>query len=92
MINEAKVLVASGAKELNLVAEDTNQYYLDRPRDGRNLALLLRELGKIEGLHWIRILYAYPVRLFTCPVRWIPSLSLGPAPVPSLASRIFRRI
>lgn len=92
MINEAKVLVASGAKELNLVAEDTNQYYLDRPRDGKNLALLLRELGKIEGLHWIRILYAYPVRPFTRPVRSIAHPSLGPSPVPSLASRIFRRI
>lgn len=36
-------------------AEDTNQYGQDR-RDGRDLAVLMRELGKLEGLHWMRIL------------------------------------
>ncbi len=36
-------------------AEDTNQYGQDR-RDGKGLAELLRELGKLEGLRWIRIL------------------------------------
>lgn len=29
-------------------------------RDGKGLAELLRSLGELEGLHWIRILYAYP--------------------------------
>lgn len=52
-------MVEQGAKELNLIAEDTNQWGQDR-RDGKNLAHLLRELKEIEGLHWIRILYAYP--------------------------------
>ena len=42
--------MAAGAKELNLVAEDTNQYYLDRRGSGKNLAVLMRELSKIEGL------------------------------------------
>lgn len=51
--------------ELNLIAEDTNQYGMDFPKtpgtEGRrSLAELLRELGKIEGLKWMRILYAYP--------------------------------
>lgn len=32
---------------------------MDR-KDGNNLAELLAELGKLEGLHWMRILYAYP--------------------------------
>ena len=32
---------------------------MDR-RDGKGLAELLREVGRLEGLHWIRILYAYP--------------------------------
>ena len=58
-MEEAKILVEQGAKELNLIAEDTNQWGQDR-RDGRNLAHLLRELKEIDGLHWIRILYAYP--------------------------------
>lgn len=52
-------MVEGGALELNLIAEDTNQWGQDR-RDGKNLAHLLSELGKIEGLKWIRILYAYP--------------------------------
>lgn len=46
-------------KELNLIAEDTNQYGMDR-RDGKGLAQLMRELSKLEGLHWMRILYGYP--------------------------------
>mmetsp|Transcript_19009 Transcript_19009/g.32522 ORF Transcript_19009/g.32522 Transcript_19009/m.32522 type:complete len:512 (-) Transcript_19009:594-2129(-) len=59
LLDEAKHLVESGVREINLIAEDTNQYGQDR-RDGRDLALLMRELGKLEGLHWMRILYAYP--------------------------------
>jgi ribosomal protein S12 methylthiotransferase len=114
LLEEARALVASGAVELNLIAEDTNQvwdfcvwcfvvlyihtrtcapntnatqhdahtssffsqntstqhitsthhhhqqqYGMDR-RDGHSLASLLRELGALEGLRWIRILYAYP--------------------------------
>lgn len=46
-------------KELNLIAEDTNQYGQDR-RDGKGLAQLMHELGKLDGLKWMRILYAYP--------------------------------
>lgn len=59
LLDEARFLVESGVKELNLIAEDTNQYGMDR-RDGRGLAELLRELSSLEGLHWMRILYAYP--------------------------------
>lgn len=58
-MEEAKHLVAQGAKELNLIAEDTNQWGMDR-KDGLGLAYLLKELGKIEGLHWMRLLYCYP--------------------------------
>lgn len=36
-----------------------HRYGMDR-RDGRGLAGLLRELGKLEGLRWIRLLYCYP--------------------------------
>lgn len=59
LLEEAKYLVESGVKELNLIAEDTNQYGQDR-RDGKGLAQLMHELGKLEGLRWMRILYAYP--------------------------------
>lgn len=60
VVEEARHLVEQGGvKELNLIAEDTNQYGMDR-RDGLGLAQLLRELSALEGLHWLRILYAYP--------------------------------
>ncbi|KAF6251091.1 hypothetical protein COO60DRAFT_1563392 [Scenedesmus sp. NREL 46B-D3] len=59
VLEEAERLVASGVVELNLIAEDTNQYGQDR-RDGRGLAQLLRELSALSGLRWLRILYAYP--------------------------------
>lgn len=59
LLDEARTLVESGVVELNLIAEDTNQYGMDR-KDGKGLAQLLRELGQLEGLKWMRILYAYP--------------------------------
>jgi ribosomal protein S12 methylthiotransferase len=59
VLEEAQRLVESGVVELNLIAEDTNQYGQDR-RDGKGLAELLSSLSELEGLRWIRILYAYP--------------------------------
>ena len=59
LLDEAKYLVESGVKELNLIAEDTNQYGQDR-KDGKGLAQLMHALGKLDGLQWMRILYAYP--------------------------------
>lgn len=59
VLEEAEYLVKQGVVELNLIAEDTNQYGQDR-RDGKGLAELLQELGKLEGLQWIRLLYCYP--------------------------------
>lgn len=59
ILEEAEILVARGVKELNLIAEDTNQWGTDR-RDGLGLADLLQDLGKLAGLKWIRLLYCYP--------------------------------
>ena len=61
VVQEATKLVERGVKELNLIAEDTNQFGSDwGAADGRRLADLLHELGQLEGLHWIRLLYCYP--------------------------------
>ncbi len=61
VLDEAQRLAASGVRELNLIAEDTNQYGQDFPKsDGRGLAQLLAALAAIPGIAWIRILYAYP--------------------------------
>ena len=59
IMKEAEKLVEEGYKELILIAQDTTKYGIDiygKPR----LAELLQELCKLEKLHWIRFLYAYP--------------------------------
>lgn len=60
VIKEAKELVNDGVRELNIVAQDTTYYGLDLYGRVR-LAELLQELDQLEGLDWIRILYAYPI-------------------------------
>ena len=60
VIREAKELVADGVRELIIVAQDTTYYGLDLYGRVR-LAELLRELNKVKGLEWIRILYAYSI-------------------------------
>lgn len=52
-------LAAAGVKEIVLVAQDSTRYGLDLGHRGA-LAPLLRRLGRIEGLRWIRVMYAYP--------------------------------
>src|SRR5260370_23064385 len=60
VLREARELAGHGVRELILVAQDTTYYGLDLYGRVR-LADLLRELDNIEGLEWIRILYAYPI-------------------------------
>lgn len=59
IIEEAQKLVAKGVTEIILIAQDTTSYGIDLYGEYK-LAYLLRELNKIEGLGWIRIMYAYP--------------------------------
>ena len=62
VVAEARSLVARGVEEITLIGQDTTCYGEDLGlKDG--LALLLDELAKIEGLRWLRFLYAYPNRL-----------------------------
>ena len=60
VLYEARMLAESGVKELIVVAQDTSRYGTDFPEHKRLLATLLRELCKIEKLHWIRVHYLYP--------------------------------
>ena len=60
VLYEARLLAASGIKELIVVAQDTSRYGTDLPGNKRLLPELLRELCKIEDLHWIRVHYVYP--------------------------------
>lgn len=59
VLREARELVADGVRELNLVAQDMTYYGLDLDGQPR-LAELIRALGDVEGLDWIRVLYNYP--------------------------------
>lgn len=59
IIAEAQGLAQSGVFELNIIAQDTTRYGLDLYGE-RKLPLLLAKLCEIEGIKWIRILYAYP--------------------------------
>lgn len=56
---EARMLAEDGVKELLVVAQDTSRYGIDLYGE-RKLPELLRELCRIEKLHWIRVHYLYP--------------------------------
>ncbi|MBE7006656.1 MAG: 30S ribosomal protein S12 methylthiotransferase RimO [Ruminococcaceae bacterium] len=57
---EARTLAAEGVKELIVVAQDTTLYGVDLPGHRKLLPELLRQLCRIEGVHWVRVHYLYP--------------------------------
>ena len=59
LVKEAQALAEDGVKELILVAQETTIYGVDLYGE-KSLHRLLRELCKISGIRWIRILYCYP--------------------------------
>ena len=58
LLIEAIKLADNGVKECVIIAQDTSRYGLDQGKS--LLPKLLDELNKIEGFHWIRLLYQYP--------------------------------
>lgn len=73
VVREVEALVASGVKEINLISQDTTYFGMDQwegkrptpssPVDssrGESLSTLLREINKIEGDFWVRLLYTHP--------------------------------
>lgn len=62
IVTEAKNLVKKGVTEIILVAQDTTGYGVDIYQKPM-LNELLKELNKIEGLGWIRVMYAYPTQM-----------------------------
>lgn len=59
LIRQAKELAGQGVKELILVAQETTMYGMDLYGE-KKLPQLLRELCRIDGIFWIRIMYCYP--------------------------------
>jgi ribosomal protein S12 methylthiotransferase len=62
ILTEARALVSRGVKELLLISQDTSFFGIDRGERGA-LARLLRELNRVDGLEWIRMLYLYPTTI-----------------------------
>ncbi|HEV3445552.1 MAG TPA: 30S ribosomal protein S12 methylthiotransferase RimO, partial [Gemmataceae bacterium] len=95
IVREARELVADGVRELNLVAQDTTYYGMDLYGRVR-LAELLCELDTLDGLEWLRILYAYPIN-FTDELiqtmaqakKIVPYLDL---PLQHISDRLLRRM
>jgi ribosomal protein S12 methylthiotransferase len=80
VLREARELAADGVRELIVVAQDTTYYGLDLYGEVR-LAELLRELAKVDGIEWVRVLYAYPI-FFTDEL--IETLAATPQIIPYL--------
>ncbi len=59
VVREVRQLAERGVREFNLIAQDLTHYGDDRD-DSASLAGLLRELVKIDGVQWLRLLYCYP--------------------------------
>ncbi len=59
IVTEASKLAQKGIKEVILIAQDTTRYGIDIYKE-RKLVELLRQISRIEGIQWVRILYCYP--------------------------------
>ncbi|MHB9013524.1 MAG: 30S ribosomal protein S12 methylthiotransferase RimO [Ignavibacteriaceae bacterium] len=59
LLKEAEFLSKNGAKEIVIIAQDTTDYGKDI-YSKRSLASLLKQLTAIEGIEWVRLMYAYP--------------------------------
>ncbi len=70
IVAEAKELLRTGVKELNIIAQDPMLYGVDF-KDGTNLVTLLKELDKLKGDFWIRVLYSYPSEITAEYIAWM---------------------
>lgn len=59
ILEEVKWLVGQGVKEFNVIAQDLSSYGLDLYKEHR-LPELIDRMAQIDGVHWIRLHYAYP--------------------------------
>ena len=73
VLREARALVATGCRELNVVAQDPMLYGVDLREKGRRVVLtdLLWALDRIPGDFWVRVLYSYPSEITEDFVTWL---------------------
>ena len=95
IIKEAEKLARDGVRELNLVAQETTCYGMDLYKEKR-LHILLRELSKVEGIDWIRLLYCYPEEIYDELIDEIASnpkvLHYVDMPIQHTESEVLRRM
>ncbi len=95
LISQAEYLASNGCVELILVAQETTLYGKDL-YGRKSLPKLLSELSKIEGIHWIRIMYCYPEEIdeeLIAAVRDIPKvLHYLDMPVQHANDRILKKM
>ena len=74
IIREARALIKSGCRELNIIAQDPMLYGLEWRKDGGpGLVDLLNRLDRIKGDFWIRVLYSYPSEITDEFLLWMLS-------------------
>ncbi len=61
LVSEARLLTAKGVKELVVIGQDTTYYGLDN-YGKRMLPELLQQLADVDGMEWVRLMYAYPAK------------------------------
>ena len=95
VIREARELAADGVRELIIVAQDTTYYGFDLYGRSR-LAELLTQLNAVDGIEWIRVLYAYPehftdevVHALANSSKIIPYLDM---PLQHISDRVLKRM
>jgi ribosomal protein S12 methylthiotransferase len=59
LINEAQNLIKNGTKEIVLIAQDTTAYGVDFANK-QMLPQLMEQISELDGLHWLRLMYAFP--------------------------------
>ncbi len=75
LIEEARLLLAQGVKELILVAQDLTAYGQDINQE-KGLIRLTEDLVSLKGLHWLRPMYLYPAGLTTQFLQWVKDTGL----------------
>ena len=70
IVAEARALLATGVKELNVIAQDPLLYGVDL-KNGTDIVKLLRTLDRLKGDFWLRVLYAYPSEISDGFIDWM---------------------
>ena len=73
IIDEAKMMIDDGAREIILIGQETTNYG-DDFGEKNGLAKLLRKLDKLPGIDWIRVMYTYPANFTDSSIRAIADL------------------